>query len=155
MEPMTAMVATVEMATIIDQMSIPALRRPIILIASLLAIASCKNGTVNEVTGPVEDVSYMADIQPIFNGTCGGAGCHIESSQNGVNLSSYDQVMNSTGLQYEREIVQAGEPDDSPLVEKIEPNPQHGQRMPFGRDPLSNRQIQEIRVWIEEGARDN
>jgi hypothetical protein len=153
---MAATVTTVGMAMIliIDQKS-TLLLRSIILIASLLVIASCKNGMVNDVTDPVEDVSYTADIQSIFNGTCAGAGCHIGSSQSGVNLSSYDQVMNSTGHLYEREIVQAGEPGDSPLVDKIEPNPQHGERMPFGRDPLNNRQIQEIRVWIEEGARDN
>lgn len=137
-----------------DKVSIRVLR--VIFIVALISVAiSCKNDTINEITGPVEDVSYIADIQLIFNGSCGGAGCHLESSQSGVNLSSYDQVMNSTGLQYERAIVQRGEPDASPLVDKIEPNPQHGQRMPFARDPLSNRQIEEIRVWIEEGARDN
>lgn len=127
----------------------------VLLLSVPLVIVSCKNDTLNEVAGPVEDVSFMADIQPIFNGSCSGAGCHIESSQSGVNLSTYEQIMNSSGQQYGREIVQAGEPDESPLVDKIEPNPQHGQRMPFSRNPLNDRQIQEIRIWIEEGARDN
>ena len=127
------------------------------LLMTLLAffVLSCGDDSGNSITGPIEDVSYMDDIQIIFNGTCGGAGCHIESSQSGVNLSSYDDVMSSVGQQYGREIVEPGNPDASPLVDKIEPNPEHGQRMPFGRDPLSNQQIEQIRVWIEEGALDN
>jgi hypothetical protein len=127
------------------------------LLMTLLAFIalSCGDDSGSNITGPVEDVSYMNDIQIIFNGTCGGAGCHINSSQSGVNLSSYNDVMSSVGQMYGREIVEPGSPDESPLVDKIEPNPEHGQRMPFGRDPLSNRQIEQIRVWIEEGALDN
>lgn len=121
----------------------------------VLTLISCSNDSGNDIMGPVEDVSFVNDIQPIFNGSCGGAGCHVGATQNGVNLSSYDQVMNSAGQQYGREIVEPGSPDESPLVDKIEPNPQFGQRMPFGRDPLSNHQIEQIRVWIEEGALDN
>lgn len=153
-----AMVTVMVMATAtdIEQMNIPVSRSICLLVTTLaLGLASCKNDTLSEITGPVEDVSFMADIQPIFNGTCGGAGCHLESSQSGVNLSSYNQLMNSIGQQYQREIVQPGEPDESPLVDKISPNPQHGQRMPFAREPLNDRQIQEIRVWIEEGAMNN
>jgi len=104
---------------------------------------------------PVEDVSYSDDIQPIFNDSCGGSGCHIESPQSGVQLNSYDNVMNSTGLQYERDIVQPEDPNDSPIVDKIEPNPSRGARMPLNGTPLTDRQIEEIRVWIEEGALDN
>lgn len=126
-----------------------------VTISLLISVVSCSDNSASDVTGPVEDVSYMNDIQLIFNGSCGGAGCHIESSQSGVSLSSYDNVMNSIGQQYEREIVEAGNPDESPLVDKIEPEPQHGERMPFGRNPLNDRQIEEIRIWIEEGAMDN
>lgn len=119
----------------------------------LLLVSSCSDETAP--TGPVEDVSYNSAIQPIFNDTCGGAGCHVGASQSGVNLSSYNQVMNSVGQQYGREIVEPGQPDESPLVDKIEPDPEFGDRMPFGRSPLSDRQIEEIRTWIEEGALDN
>jgi len=144
--------------TDIDLLAIPAVRPGyvlffIVLVFSLL-ITSCSDNS-EQVTGPVEDISYSAVIQPIFNDTCGGAGCHVGTSQSGVNLSSYNQVMNSRGQQYGREIVEPGQPDESPLVDKIEPNPQYGERMPFGRSPLNDRQIEEIRVWIEEGAADN
>lgn len=93
-------------------------------------------------------VDYEEEIQPIFNQNC--TSCH--GSNSGVNLSSYDEVMNSVGNQYGTEIVVPNEPDESPLVDKIEPNPQFGVRMPQGGPSLSDEQISLIRTWIEEGA---
>lgn len=129
--------------------------KDIAAIMLIVAVVSCTENRMNGITGPVEDVSYSNNIQVIFNESCGGAGCHVGATQSGVNLTSYDQVMNSVGQQYGRTIVEPGSPDESPLVDKIEPNPEHGQRMPFGGSSLSNHQIEEIRVWIEEGAMDN
>jgi hypothetical protein len=49
--------------------------------------------------------------------------------------------------------VEPGNPDDSYLVRKIEGGPNIiGERMPRGRPPLSDAQIQRIRAWIEDGA---
>lgn len=93
-------------------------------------------------------VDYESDIQPIFNSNC--ISCH--GGQNGVTLSSYDAVMNSVGNQYGTNIVNPGQPNNSPIVDKIEPNPQFGVRMPQGGPYLSNEQVDLIRTWIEEGA---
>lgn len=92
-------------------------------------------------------VDYEADIQPIFDQSC--TSCHGSSS--GVTLTSYDAVMNSVGSQYGTEIVVPGEPDESPLVDKIEPDPEIGSRMPQGGS-LSDDEIELIRTWIQEGA---
>lgn len=93
-------------------------------------------------------VDYSEDIQPIFNQNC--TSCH--GSQNGVTLSSYDAVMSSVGSQYGTEIVVPNEPDQSPLVDKIEPNPEFGSRMPQGGPYLNDEQINLIKTWISEGA---
>lgn len=93
-------------------------------------------------------VDYESEIQPIFSSNC--ISCH--GGQNGVTLSSYDAVMNSVGSQYGTNIVTPGQPNNSPIVDKIEPNPQFGVRMPQGGPYLSNEQIDLIRTWIEEGA---
>ena len=45
--------------------------------------------------------------------------------------------------------------DASPLIDKIEVNPQFGVRMPNGRQPLSGEEIGLIREWIGDGAEDN
>ena len=74
------------------------------------------------------------------------------SSASGVNLTNYDRVLNSRGNQYVSEIVIIGDADASPLVDKIEPGPVNGSRMPLGRNPLSPTQIQLIRKWIDQGV---
>ncbi len=127
---------------------------PAVIVVSVIAI-SCGSDPASDTLEPIEDVSFASDIQPMFTGSCGGSGCHIESSQSGVNLSTYASVMNSTGTQYNRAIVEPGQADQSPVVDKIEPAPEHGERMPLGRPSLSDRQIEEVRVWINEGALEN
>lgn len=101
------------------------------------------------------DVSYAEDIQPIFDNSCDGAGCHIDREESGVELTTYDDVINSEGEQYGERIVDSGNPKGSPLVDKITPNPAEGDRMPPNSDPLSDEEIDLIRGWIAEGAEDN
>ncbi len=101
-------------------------------------------------------VSYLDDIQPIFNTSCAVSGCHDSGTQeSGVNLSSYDDVLDSEGVQYNRYVINPENPDDSPLEDKIEPNPEIGARMPLDRDLLSEANIDSTRAWIEDGAPDN
>jgi mono/diheme cytochrome c family protein len=92
-------------------------------------------------------VNYASQIQPIFNASC--AGCHGGTS--GVVMNSYNSVMSSVGEQYGRLIVTPGNADDSPLYDKLNPNPQFGSRMPQGGS-LSEAQINLIRDWINQGA---
>ena len=137
--------------------------RNLFAIVILSALVSC--GGDSGSTGPDPDpdpdpdrpVSYSQDIQPIFNGSCALSGCHDSGTQeSGVNLSSYDDAINSVGVQYETEIIQPGEPQNSPIVDKISTeNPQFGERMPLNRSPLSQANIDSIVAWIENGAPDN
>ncbi len=92
-------------------------------------------------------VDYSTEIQPIFNSNC--TGCHGGTS--GLNLRSYSELMNSNGNQYGTNLVISGNPDASGLVDKIEPNPQFGNRMPSGGQ-LAQSEINLIRTWIAEGA---
>lgn len=132
----------------------------------LITFISCGGGSS---TGPEPDpnpdpppnpdrpVSFSEDIEPIFNGNCAVSGCHDSNTQeSGVNLSSYDAALNSVGVQYGTEIIEPGEPNNSPIVDKISnEDPQFGERMPFNRQPLSDAEIDSIIAWIEDGAPDN
>src|SRR6056297_2614235 len=95
----------------------------------------------------------FTNIQAIFEQNC--ASCHIGSSTNGVRLDSYANVIESVGDQYGTNVVQPGDADNSPLVDKIEPNPQFGNRMPQGGPFLSQERIDQIRSWINQGAENN
>lgn len=87
--------------------------------------------------------------------SCGGSQCHLNGSESGVSLSSYEDVMSSVGDQYGTEIVDPGNPGDSPLVDKIQANPTHGERMPLDASPLDSDEIQLIIDWINDDAPDN
>ena len=92
-------------------------------------------------------VDYQTQIQPIFNDNC--TSCH--GGNGGVNLSSYNALMNSNGNNYGSNIVVPGDPNASGLVDKIEPNPQFGSRMP-NANGIPQSDINLIRQLISEGA---
>ncbi len=117
---------------------------------------SCINNVEDQVPDEItEPVSYSAQVQTIFNVSCGGSTCHTNGgNQNGVNLSSYQATMASVGANYNRLIVEPDDAANSPLVDKIEANPEFGSRMPLGGS-LSATEIALIKAWINQGAEDN
>ena len=48
--------------------------------------------------------------------------------------------------------VAAGDPDNSYLIQQLEGTAAVGERMPFGGTPLDQAVIDDIRLWIENGA---
>ncbi|MEX0608288.1 MAG: hypothetical protein WD016_12755 [Balneolaceae bacterium] len=129
-----------------------------LILTVFLLFSNCINNIEDVSSGEIIDpteISFSDDIQTIFNSSCGGSGCHISNTTNGVNLSTYTNVLNSTGASYGSEIVVAGNPNESPLVDKIEANPTFGSRMPLNKSPLSPTEINKIKAWIEGGAENN
>lgn len=129
----------------------------VLLFSVVIVGLSCSENTENLVAAPddggeepVTDISYVNDIQPIFDSSC--TSCH--GSNGNVSLVSYSALMNSVGSRYGSNVVVAGNADGSGLVDKIEPNPEHGTRMPIG-GTLTTSEIQTIRTWINEGANNN
>jgi hypothetical protein len=47
------------------------------------------------------------------------------------------------------------DPDSSWIIEKLQPDPRSGDRMPFGLPALTDEEIELIATWIREGAADN
>lgn len=129
----------------------------IVLTLSLLALAlSCKDenptgpeGSPSNVVFPTLNVSYSQHVQPLFDQACAFAGCHDAGTHpSPLKLISWgDVVISIPG------IVVTGQPDQSTLVFRIEGRV--GQRMPLGTNPLNQNQINGIRTWIAEGARNN
>jgi hypothetical protein len=110
------------------------------------------------VTAPAIELS--TDVQPILSASCGFAGCHGGGSPTlGLNLSSGNTFasavnVNSTEVPALKR-VSPGSPSTSYLVHKIEGSQSVGARMPLGSPPLSAADIQKIKDWITQGAKNN
>lgn len=87
--------------------------------------------------------------------------CHNSSNPpEGLNLTrgnSFRDLVNKRSNQVpELFLVEPFNPDDSYLIRKLEGGPDIVEdRMPLDRSPLSQEQINVIRVWIAQGAQDN
>ncbi len=113
----------------------------------------------NADSDPANAVSYSADIvSGVFvRGKC--LSCHtgggIGVEQSGFNMGSYTTLRNG-GQHSGTNIVINFTPCSSILVLKIDTSPPFGRRMPYNGPPyLSTTDIQLVRDWIAEGARDN
>ena len=109
--------------------------------------------------GANDTTPTLSNIQTtIFNASCAVSGCHRGSDAPlGLDLSAgnaHDNLVNVSSQEVPDLLrVEPGNPDDSYLVRKIEGGPNIvSERMPRGRPPLSDEQIQLIRAWIEDGA---
>ncbi|KAF0152081.1 MAG: hypothetical protein FD143_1375 [Ignavibacteria bacterium] len=98
---------------------------------------------------PTSNVSFGEYIQPVFRLKCNNTNCH--NSQDRAGRLSLDTHADATNNVL---VVFPGMPDNSKLVWAIEgrttsPMP------PVGWAPLTKNQINGIRTWINEGAKNN
>lgn len=109
-----------------------------------------------------DDPSFAAEIQPILTANCAIPFCHDNNNSTGTGLvltadSAYIKLVAVSSTEVPAlERVDPGDAANSYLVHKIEGTQSVGQRMPLGSStPLSPDQIQLIRNWINQGAKDN
>lgn len=127
----------------------------------MFAFTACDSDVIDpiepELTADGDLVIYSQTIQPIFNNSCSGSGCHIGERTSGVNLSSYNLAIESIGDQYGEFVIHPGKPttEDSPIMDKLlSTNPQNGQQMPLDNPgSLTQEQLDAIFNWIDQGAR--
>lgn len=127
------------------------------LILTLLLTAiliGCKDtitgDDIDNVVIPDNNVSYNEYIQPLLNVKCGTSGCHDDANRAGdYSVSNWANVVIPG-------IVDAGNVETSRLVWRIEGL---GVELmpPIGSviAPLTRNQIDGIKTWISEGAKNN
>ena len=133
-----------------------AVSQRLLLIFSFLSIiisSGCKDEIADpssDIVFPASNVSYSQHVQPLFNQSCALAGCHDAGvHQSPLVLTDYFHTVFGTPG-----VVVAGKPENSLLVTRIE-GTTLGPQMPLNRAPLNQNQINGIRTWIAEGAKDN
>lgn len=123
----------------------------VIVIFGLLSLHCMTN--IEEITGEqVQNVSFRAEVQPILQHYC--VSCHGNTA--GINLHSYDAVMNNTGNNWKEKVVVPGNAENSGLYDVLLERPQFQlQQMPTGGPYLTGDEIEIIKTWINEGAKNN
>ncbi len=94
-------------------------------------------------------VSFANQVSPIFQ-RYGCSGCHGGSG--GLFVATVAQLLR--GGDHGPAVV-PGKADTSNLVRKLSPAPPFGDRMPQGGPYLADSTIQTIKLWINQGAKDN
>ena len=113
----------------------------VFLASMFLATASADEGTV----------SFYKQIRPIFQSHC--QGCHQPAKQAGAYVMT-DFARLLAGGESESAAIVPGKPDESYIVDLVTPADGEAE-MPKGKSPLSKPEIDLIRKWIEEGAKDD
>ena len=117
---------------------------------------------VDQDSDPDTDVEFGEYILRDIIFADRGCNCHLPSEPThigielaGLDLSSYEKLRKG-GANTGASIVVPGSPCTSLLVQKLQEGPPFGSRMPANGPPfLTDEQLQLVRDWIAEGARDD
>jgi len=114
------------------------------MIAGLLLLGACSP----------KSVSFSADVQPILDKYC--MECHVPGGAgyvaSGFDMSSYDAFMK--GGKFGAFVV-PGDPFASNLMILVEGRAHPSIRMPHEREKLGDREIETLRNWVQQGAKNN
>ena len=91
-------------------------------------------------------VSFHGDVAPIFAMHCNG--CHGDAG--GLSLRRHSDVLKGGNM---GKVIVAGDAERSLLIHFVDGRRGEAHRMPIGGRPLSARQIETLRRWIDEGAK--
>lgn len=107
------------------------------------------NNDVENLVFPDKDVSFSKHVFPVFQGRCAFSGCHGNiAPANGIDLTTH------SGVTADQLIVFPGSSRDSRLAWAIDGT---GPILmpPNGFRGLTKNQIDGIKRWIDEGAKNN
>lgn len=113
-----------------------------------------ETGAPGETGAPIDGAcDFAGEIQPIFTASCG---CHGGGQPaQGLSLAEGSAFASLVGVASAQQPgvlrVEAGAPDASYLLHKLQANPPVGQQMPVG-GALAAAQVELITAWIAAGA---
>ena len=130
-----------------------------IVLLCFLGVFYCSKDTTEVPETAKSDPSFSNDIQPIFSSNCAVSGCHNSTASEGLILlegQAYANIVNIDSRQDQaKKLVLPADATNSYLVMKIEGRQTSGSRMPLNRSALSDIRIQNIKNWVNRGAKNN
>lgn len=120
----------------------------------VVALAALSSATLVGCGGNTE-VSFKTDINPILQKNC--LKCHVGGGAGevatGLNMTSYENLMKGTKF---GPIIKPNDSLTSVLVMVLEGRADPRIKMPHGgNDPLTKSQIETIKTWVDQGAKNN
>lgn len=123
----------------------------LILTTVTLGLGACAK---QEPQAVVEVVSYQNDVLPILKANC--MECHVEDGKglkaSGLNMESYDNFMKGTSY---GPVVKPDDSFNSTVVMLLEGRADPSIRMPHGKKALPKEDIEVIKTWIDQGAKND
>ncbi|MGB7931361.1 MAG: c-type cytochrome domain-containing protein [Gammaproteobacteria bacterium] len=123
-------------------------------LAVLLLITAVLSACDKPEQQQLQKVTYADDVEPIIQKHC--AECHLTGQQgareSGLLMDSYESLMKGTPF---GQVINPGSAMSSSLYILISGKDKLTITMPHGKKPLSDEEIETIRVWIENGAVEN
>ncbi len=114
------------------------------IFASVIALVFGVALGVPCVAKQTSSVDFSRDVFQVLRRSC--FECHgHEKQEGGLRLDEKTSVFDSS-------VIEAGNPDASEIVRRIELPKNHDEVMPVIGDPLSKREVSAIREWIADGA---
>jgi len=99
-------------------------------------------------------VSYSKDVQPILTKNC--AECHAPGKEgfvaSGLDVTSFQALMKGGKF---GPLVKPGDALSSSLNMLVEGRAHPSIRMPHGKEKLADKDIETLKVWVNEGAKNN
>jgi len=112
--------------------------------AAVIAMAACAPS----------GVSYNKDVQPILAKNC--AECHAPGQKgfvsSGLDMTSYQNLMKGGKF---GPLIKPGDALSSALNMLVEGRTHPSIQMPHGRAKLPDKEIEILKVWVNEGAKNN
>jgi hypothetical protein len=120
------------------------LHQATLIIASATLLSACS----------AKGVSYKQAVEPILKQNCHA--CHLLGGegqvQSGLDMSSYDSLMKGTKF---GPIIKPGDSLSSVLIMLVEGRADPSIRMPHNGNRMEVKDIQTLKSWVEQGAKNN
>lgn len=127
------------------KVGVQSLSKNVLAAAAVLALAACSSPA---------GMSYKGDVQPILTKYC--SECHAAGKPgfvaSGLDTTSYQSLMKGGKF---GPLVKPGDALSSTLNMLVEGRAHASIQMPHGREKLGSQDVEKLKVWVNEGAKDN